>query len=495
MREAFEERYLRFRVDRFVWNAPPQSFRERIQRTHQAVRVLLLRERRWSESRKRFGPPDLWERRPASPDRGGFLFPSRRRAGDFFHGLVRGPRGPNRRSGRPFATGPGGPTGRTLSLTGAERPTRYPDRAGEASSRAATDTARDRMDPAHRQTSHRPARAVSASPSRRPAFGTCHDFSWKAGRKRFGSRHSGFRTRVGSRSGVLRHPRTAGGRPSACTLSMEGRNGRPSISGSRQGAPAHAATAVGRAGRGRTRERRGQQAVVKVPRVPTRRGAPPGRGAGRVLPPRERGRNGSRQRYGPPSGGESAPHPPGRWGSRSLRGRIPMRGALSAGCWDALHPRAGSEDRKRCFGSPRKNGHAEWRPRGGASACPDDMSGSEAGRGGWRSLPGAGEAFECFPVPSGPERWEKVGDAEGWTAACRSAKSVRSPNRSERRRHADEPRLPRPGTRGVSGRGKIRARLRLDSKKVLRKRGYPPDGQRWAARTLPERAEPARWAQ
>ena len=37
---------------------------------------------------------------------------------------------------------------------------------------------------------------------------------------------------------------------------------------------------------------------------PTRREAPPGRGAERVLPPRERGRNGSRRRFGPPSCGE-----------------------------------------------------------------------------------------------------------------------------------------------------------------------------------------------
>ena len=70
------------------------------------------------------------------------------------------------------------------------------------------------------------------------------------------------------------------------------------------------------------------QAVEKVPRAPTRREAPPGR----VLPPRESGRNGSRKRFGPPSGGESAPHPPGRRGSPSLRGRIPMRGVLSTGC-------------------------------------------------------------------------------------------------------------------------------------------------------------------
>ena len=40
------------------------------------------------------------------------------------------------------------------------------------------------------------------------------------------------------------------------------------------------------------------QAVEKVPRAPTRREAPPGRGAVRVLPPRERGRNGSRRRFG-----------------------------------------------------------------------------------------------------------------------------------------------------------------------------------------------------
>ena len=50
-----------------------------------------------------------------------------------------------------------------------------------------------------------------------------------------------------------------------------------------------------------------EPAVEKVPRAPTRREAPPGRGAGRVLPPRERGRNGSRQRYGPPSGGGKRP--------------------------------------------------------------------------------------------------------------------------------------------------------------------------------------------
>ena len=37
---------------------------------------------------------------------------------------------------------------------------------------------------------------------------------------------------------------------------------------------------------------------------PTRREAPPGRGAGRVLPPRERGWSESRRRFGPPSGGE-----------------------------------------------------------------------------------------------------------------------------------------------------------------------------------------------
>ena len=55
--------------------------------------------------------------------------------------------------------------------------------------------------------------------------------------------------------------------------------------------------------------------------------APPGR----VRPPRERGRNGSRKRYGAPSGGESAPHRPGRRGSPSLRGRIPARGVLSPG--------------------------------------------------------------------------------------------------------------------------------------------------------------------
>ena len=39
---------------------------------------------------------------------------------------------------------------------------------------------------------------------------------------------------------------------------------------------------------------------------------------GRIGIPSPR-RNGSRGRFGPPSGGGSAPHPRGRWGSRSLR--------------------------------------------------------------------------------------------------------------------------------------------------------------------------------
>ena len=47
--------------------------------------------------------------------------------------------------------------------------------------------------------------------------------------------------------------------------------------------------------------------------------------------------------------GESAPHPPGRWGSPALRGRTPMRGALSTGCYAVrlTAPRAARENRVR----------------------------------------------------------------------------------------------------------------------------------------------------
>ena len=88
-----------------------------------------------------------------------------------------------------------------------------------------------------------------------------------------------------------------------------------------------------------------KQAVEKVPRAPARREAPPGRG----LPPRESGRNGSRKRFG--FRGEHAPHPPGRRGSPSLRGRIPLRGALSTGCKgekDRLAPSQIEQDMDMC---------------------------------------------------------------------------------------------------------------------------------------------------
>ena len=74
------------------------------------------------------------------------------------------------------------------------------------------------------------------------------------------------------------------------------------------------------------------QAVAKVPRVQTRRAAPPGRGAGRVLPPRERRWGESRKRFDPPARGKSAPHPRIGADSGSLPGAVRMRGTFSTGC-------------------------------------------------------------------------------------------------------------------------------------------------------------------
>ena len=127
-----------------------------------------------------------------------------------------------------------------------------------------------------------------------------------------GTGHGAPRRRVcaGPDRGVprLRRPRGAGSR-------VPVRGGAPALLVFRH-----------RAGRGE-----GLTAVERVPGTPARRGAPPGRGAGRALPPRERRWNGSRKRFGPPSWGGSAPHRPKQCGFPFFSGRIVMRGAFSPG--------------------------------------------------------------------------------------------------------------------------------------------------------------------
>ncbi len=63
--------------------------------------------------------------------------------------------------------------------------------------------------------------------------------------------------------------------------------------------------------------------------------------------------------------GKSAPHPPGRGGSPSLRGRIPMRGALSTGCRGEPPP-GSAPDRS------APTGLRTGRPRGNGSRGPED---------------------------------------------------------------------------------------------------------------------------
>ena len=74
------------------------------------------------------------------------------------------------------------------------------------------------------------------------------------------------------------------------------------------------------------------RAVEKVPRAQTRRAAPPGRGAGRVPPPRERRWVESRKRFDPPARGKSAPHLRIEADSCFLPRGARMRGTLSTGC-------------------------------------------------------------------------------------------------------------------------------------------------------------------
>ena len=110
------------------------------------------------------------------------------------------------------------------------------------------------------------------------------------------------------------------------------------------------------------------QAVAKVPRVQTRRAAPPGRGAGRVLPPRERRWGESRKRFDAPARGKSAPHPRIGVDSGSLPGAVRMRGTFSTGCYDPPHlgPQGRDKSQKRFdvdFGATVECGKEhDWNP-------------------------------------------------------------------------------------------------------------------------------------
>ena len=184
------------------------------------------------------------------------------------------------------------------------------------------------------------------------------------------------------------------------------------------------------------------QAVEKVPRAPTRREAPPGRGAGRVLPPRERGRNGSRKRFGRHPGGKAPRIRPDDGGSPSLRGRIPMRGALSTGCqWRSARRASAWSGPERASGkspplrpaatSPRRDSPMAVRGSGGPSG-----PGEGSGRTG-RLSPRLTAPDECYtsPSPRGASRFtfNKAERAQSSERTLKSFSNIRSNSRTPTR--------------------------------------------------------------
>ena len=107
----------------------------------------------------------------------------------------------------------------------------------------------------------------------------------------------------------------------------------------------------------------------------------------------------------------SAPQPPGRWGSPSLRGRIPMRGALSTGCWGgrlaagevlpsggAGGSGAGEGGVPPGAGPPRRAPDPLLNPLPGADAPPSDGI-----RAPWLRKPPAPALLRAAPARTAPE--------------------------------------------------------------------------------------------
>ena len=169
--------------------------------------------------------------------------------------------------------------------------------------------------------------------------------------------------------------------------------------------------------------------------APTRREAPPG---GSSLPAKEGGADRASDSGRHPVG-KAPPHPPGRWGSPSLRGRIPMRGASSTGCQDPSSPRRSSP----------------WR---GAAGCPNPRRRTKR-----RSPPSSPK----------PATRPAVGAVGGGRRGRRADLERRLGSRGHRERGA--------------GNGRQRVPDRLDLEADRRHRGHAARG---AGRARPRRSAP-----